>query len=199
MKVLLVEGARGAGALAESELVADGHTVVGCDAADPSAPCRGLDVIDECPLDDGHVDVAVVARATETLVSSERGALCAARRRVPVVITGNPKYALSFGPGTHLAGDDLTATCRTAAVSGAAHAAAVRRELLIDGVLQPADVDDHDPLVSFEVRREPRRLRLTISLPAGEPRRPGIVKAAHEALRRFDQWATVIDVVVDER
>lgn len=199
MKVLLVEGARGAGAVAESELVADGHTVVGCDAADPSAPCRGLDVIGECPLDHGDVDVAVVARVDDAMAPSERGALCAARRRVPVVITGDPKFAVSFGPGTHLAGDDLTGTCRRAAVSGAAHVAAVRRGLLIDGILQPSDVDDDEPRVSFEVQREPRRLKLTIHLPEDDPRRAGIVKAAHEALRKFDQWATVIDVIVQTR
>jgi hypothetical protein len=198
LKVLLVEDAPGMGAAAESELVAAGHTVVGCEAADPSAPCRGLDVIGECPLDGGDVDVAVVARSTEAMTPSERGALCAARRRVPVVLTGNPRHAVSFGPGTHVAGDDLLGSCRTAATSGAAHAAAIRRDLLINGVLVPTDVDDADPDVSFVVRREPRRLRLTVRLAADDPRRSGIIKAAQEALRRFDQWADVIDVIVEE-
>jgi hypothetical protein len=196
MRVLLVEGAPGSGAAAESELVGAGHTVVGCEAADPSAPCRGLDVIGECPLDAGDVDVAVVARVAEPLAPSERGALCAARRRVPVVLTGDPRHVISFGPGTHLAGADLAATCEKAAASGAAHAAAIRRELLIAGVLRPEDVDDANPKVSFEVQRERGRLRLTVRVPDGEPNQAGIVKAAQEALRRFDQWATVIDVVV---
>jgi hypothetical protein len=196
MKVLLVEGAPGAGSRAESELVAAGHLVVGCDTADRSAPCRGLDVIGECPLDAGDVDVAVVARAGEPMEPSERGALCASRRRVPVVITGNPRYAVSFGPGTHLAGADLLTSCQQAATSGSAHAAAIRRELLIHGVLTPDDVDGPQPPVRFEVRREPRRLRLTVTTPADDPRLAGITKAAQEALRRFDRWANVIDVVV---
>lgn len=196
MKVLLVEGAPGVGATAETELIAAGHVVVGCDAADPSAPCRGLDVVGECPLDAGDVDVAVVARAGEPMEPSERGALCASRRRVPVVITGNPRHAVSFGPGTHLAGPDLLTSCQQAATSGAAHAAAIRRELLIHGVLTPDDVDGQDPPVHFDVRREPRRLRLTVTTPADDPRIAGITKAAQEALRRFDRWATVIDVVV---
>ncbi|HSJ90610.1 MAG TPA: hypothetical protein VK917_00995 [Ilumatobacter sp.] len=197
MKVLLVEGAPGAGAGAESELVAAGHTVVGCDAADPRAPCRGLDAVADCPLDVGDVDVAVVARAGDDLTASERGALCASRRRVPVVLSGDPRHAVSFGPGTHLAGTDLLATCQEAAGSGLAHAAAIRRDLLLHGVVTPEDVDGASPPISFVVRREPRRLRLTITMPDDEPRRPGITKAAQEALRRFDQWASVIDVVVE--
>lgn len=199
MKVLLVEGAPGAGASAETELTGAGHTVVGCDAADAWAPCRGLDVVGDCPLDAGDVDVAVVARAGGDMVPSERGALCAARRRVPVVLAGDPRHAVSFGPGTHLAGSDLLGTCRDASTSGLAHAAAVRRELLIHGALTPDDVDGPNPPITFEVDREPRRLRLTVTLPEGEPREAGITKAAQEALRRFDQWSTVIDVVVAHR
>jgi hypothetical protein len=199
MKVLLVEGAPGAGASAQSELVDAGHTVVGCDAADPWAPCRGLDVVGDCPLDAGDIDVAVVARVGGDMEPSERGALCAARRRVPVVLSGNPRHAVSFGPGTHLAGTDLLATCREAAGSGLAHAAAIRRDLLIHGVLTPEDVDGTNPPITFSVRREPRRLRLTVTMPEDEPRRPGITKAAQEALRRFDQWTPVIDVVVEHR
>lgn len=199
MKVLLVEGAPGVGAGAESELVGAGHTVVGCVAADPRAPCRGLDAVGDCPLDAGDVEVAVVARAGDDLAPSERGALCAARRRVPVVLAGDPRLAVSFGPGTHLAGTDLVATVREAAVSGLAHAAAIRRDLLVRGVVTPADVDGADPPISFSVRREPGRLRLTLRMPADEPRRPGITKAAQESLRRFDQWAPVIDVIVELR
>lgn len=196
MKVLLVEGAPGAGATVEQELVDAGYHVVGCDPVDTWAPCRGLDVVGECPLDQGDVDVAVVARVGHDMVPSERGALCAASRRVPVVLAGDPRHAVSFGPGTHVAGLDLLAACGDASTSGLAHAAAIRRELLIHGVLTPDDVDGPDAPIRFEVRREPRRLRLTITLPEDEPRGAGITKSAHEALRRFDQWSKVIDVVV---
>lgn len=199
MRVLLVEGAPGAGASVETALADAGHTVVGCDATDPSAPCRGLDVVGECPLDDGSIDIAVVARVGDDMVPSERGALCASRRRVPVVLAGDPRHALSFGPGTHLTGTDLLATCREAAGSGLAHAAAIRRDLLIRGVVTADDVDGSNPPITFSVRREPRRLRLTVTLPEDDPRQPGITKAAQEALRRFDQWTTVIDVVVEHR
>lgn len=196
MKVLLVEDAPGAGAVAEATLCADGHTVVGCEPADPSAPCRGLDLVPACPLDAGDVDVAVVAHTSDGMTPSERGALCSARRRIPVVVAGRPRHAVSFGPGTFVSGDDLARSCRAAAASGAAHEAAIRRSLLINGALQPEDVEADAPQVSFEVRREPRRLRLTVRLEQSDPRQAGIVKAAHEALRAFDQWASVIDVVV---
>lgn len=197
MKVLLVEDIPGAGAAAAEELSRAGHTVVGCEAADPSAPCRGLEPVGECPLDAGDVDVAVAARVGAELVPSERGALCAARYRVPVVITGAPSRAVSFGPGTHLAGPDLVGSCVTAARSGVAHEAAIRRQLLMTGVVAPADVEGDPPHIGFEVVRQPRRLRLVIRTPEGEPRLPAITKAAAEALRHFDQRSSVIDVVTE--
>jgi len=196
MKVLLVEGAPGVGAAAEEELTAAGHQVVGCEAADPSAPCRGLESGGSCPLDDGDIDVAVVSRATSELQPSERGALCAARNRVPVVLVGNPRQAVSFGPGTHVAGRDLLGTVTTAARSGTAHESAIRRELLMAGVIQTADVDEQR--VTFAVQREPRRLRLVVGTVRDEPRADAIRKAAGEALRRFDRAVSIIDVATDE-
>lgn len=195
MKVLLVEGAPGAGAPAESQLSEAGHTVIGCEPADPSSPCRGLEAVGDCPLDAGDIDVAVVSRAGGDLTPSERGALCAARHRIPVVVDGDPHHAISFGPGTHMAGADLVAACTEAATSGVAHVAAVRRELLMAGVVTPDEVDGPDASISFEVQREPRRLRLVVKAPEGHPRLASITKSAAEALRRFDQVTAVIDVV----
>lgn len=197
MKVLHVEGAPGVGAAAQAELLAAGHLVVGCDAAEPSAPCRGLEAVGDCPLDLGDVDVAVVSRAGEQLTSAERGALCAARHRIPVVVAGDPRFAISFGPGTHTAGGDLVAACTRAASSGIAHEAAIRRELLMAGVVTPADVDPPNAVVSFEVRRDPRRLRLVVRAPEDHPRLASITKSAAEALRRFDQTVSVIDVITE--
>ncbi len=197
MKVLLVEGVPGAGSEAEAQLREAGHVVLGCDAADPSSPCRGLEVMPDCPLDSGDVDVAVVSRVDADLTASERGALCAARHRVPVVVSGDPRHAISFGPGTHVAGADLIATCEQASRSGTAHVAAVRRSLLMSGVVTPDDVDGPAARVVFEVRRDPRRLRLTIRTRPDDARTPSIMKAAAEALRRYDQHSSVIDVVTE--
>jgi len=197
MKVLMVEGAPGVGAAAEAEPREAGHTVVGCEASDASSPCRGLEVIDDCPLDSGDVDVAVVSRSSAEFTVSERGALCAARHRVPVVISGNPRHAVSFGPGTHLAGADLVGTVDAAARSGLAHVAAIRRELLMAGVVEPDELSGEQPMVEFDVRREPRRLRLVVGGAAPEERLSRITKPAAEALRRFDPFTKVIDVVVE--
>lgn len=199
MKILLVEAVAGSSRATRSELVDAGHTVVGCDTDDRWALCRGVDASGECPLDGGDIDVAVVAREGWEVEMSERGALCAARRRVPVLLCGDPEQAVTFGPGTHLAGDDLVASCRDAAVSGRPHVAAIRRDLLINRVLTTDDVDGPDATVAFDVRRHPDRLHLTVLIGSGDARRPGIVKAAQEALRRFDRWSQVIDVSVTER
>jgi hypothetical protein len=197
MKVLLVEGAPGVGAAAEAELLAAGHQVVGCAPDDRSSPCRGLEAIGRCPLDDGDVDVAVVTRVGGEFTPSERGALCAARHRIPVVISGNPRHAVSFGPGTHMAGGDVVDACAKAASSGSAHVAAIRRTLLMAGVVTVDDVDSDPARISFEVRRQPRRLRLAVRFPADEPRIDSITKSAAEALRAFDRHTPVIDVVVE--
>ena len=192
MRVLLVEGEPGAADEAEAALRAAGHQVTGCQAADPSVPCRGLDHMADCPLDANDVDVAVVGRVGGPLTTMERGALCASRRRIPVVVAGDPRQAVSFGPGTHLARTDLIGACERAAVAGDAHVAAVRRSLIIAGV-----VDADPPAVVFRVRREPNRLRLVVATAPDEPRAASITKAAAEALRRFDPYTKVIDVVAE--
>ena len=196
MRVLLVEQESGAATAAETELRAAGHEVIGCEAADSSSPCRGLEPIGECPLDSHVIDVAVVGRRGGPLAPSERGALCAARHRIPVVIAGDGRNAISFGPGTHVAQADLVGACERAAASGDAHVAAIRRELLMSGVLTPADVDGQAATIRFHVRREPNRLRLEVHTPTDDPRTPAIVKAAAEAIRRFDSHTKVIDVAV---
>lgn len=197
MKVLVVEAQPGGADEAKAALVAAGHTVVDCDTPEQHAPCRGLASEGTCPLDEHDVDVAVVHHAGRDLSVGERGALCAARARVPVVVDGDYRRSVSFGPGTFVAGVDLVDACTAASHSGMAHAAAVRRDLLGSGVISPDDVAHARPLVSFVVEREPKRLRLTIRVPDGDPRKANITKAAAEALRRFDTRATVIDVVVE--
>lgn len=196
MKILLVEGQPGVANEIHAELSAAGHRVTGCDAADPSVPCRGLDHLGDCPLDADDIDVAVVGRHGGPLAASERGALCASRRRIPVVVAGDPRSAVSFGPGTHMARGDLLAACERAAGSGDAHEAAVQRALLISGVIRLDDLDGDDPAVAIDVTRESRRLRMVVSVRGDDRRAASIARSATEALRRFDPYAAVIDVVV---
>jgi hypothetical protein len=196
MRVLVVEAEPGLSADTRRQLTEAGHEVVVCDTLEPHAPCRGLAMVGECPLDEGHTDVAVVHRVDETNVSGERGALCAARHRIPVVVAGEQHQPVSFGPGTYTAGRNLVASCEAVAASGAAHGAAIRRALLTSGVITRDDIAGLRPGVAFGVAREPDRLRLTIHLRSGEPRAANIRKAAAEALRRFDPFTRVIDVHV---
>ena len=112
-----------------------------------------------------------------------------------MVVAGNPRNAVSFGPGTHLARNDLVAACERAAASGDAHVAAIRRTLLMSGAVTADDVEEPNPAVSFAVRRERSRLRLEVHVPEDDPRSASITKSATEALRAFDPYTKVIDVV----
>lgn len=138
------------------------------------------------------MDVAVVARVDGELRPAEHGALCATRQRVPLVLVGDGAAAHPYGSFAWPAGDDLLAACETAAASGAAHAAAVRRDLLSLGVVDREELET----IGIEVQRETKRLVLRVHLPEGNPREAAVVKAAAEALRRYDAETPVIDVVV---
>ena len=94
-----------------------------------------------------------------------------------------------------MARDDLVAACERAAGSGEAHEAAIRRTLLIAGVVTPDDVEGPDAAIAFRVRRERHRLRLEVALPNGHERPAAITKSAAEAHRVFDPYTKVIDVV----
>jgi hypothetical protein len=194
MKVLVLESHRGASTTASALLEGAGHTIVRCDGRHGS-PCRGLDDDGDCPLDGDDVSVAVVAHAGGSLAPAEHGALCAARRRVPLVSTGYLGGETPFGGLASASGADLVARCEEAARSGGRHADAVRRDLLGLGVIGADEVGDSGA-VQITVERSPRRLELTLRIPAGDQRQAGVVKAATEALRRFDPHVPVIDVRV---
>jgi hypothetical protein len=200
MKVLVLESEQGLASPVEEGLVERGHTVLRCDSnhGAEGVACRGLEMGGDCPLDTDDVDVAIVSRADTGITSSEHGALCAARQRIPLVVVGKDGVASArpFGsaawPTTAEASlDDIIATCEEAAQSGMAHAAAVRRDLVALSL-----VDRHDESVGIEVERSKRRLVLTVRMAKDHPRHAAIVKAAAEALRRFDGNTAVIDVRV---
>ena len=67
----------------------------------------------------------------------------------------------------------------------------------MSGVVSPDDVDGPNPPVSFDVRRDRRRLRLVVRAPHDDARLASITKSAAEALRRFDTHVNVIDVVAN--
>ena len=195
MRVLVLESHPGVARDAEVALVQSGHSIVRCDTADRRYPCRGLAAGGECPLDE-HVDVAVLAQELGT-DHLEHGALCAARARVPIVELGTPPPTQQqpLPMWTHSSVDDLVPACEQAAHDGRAHAEAVVGRLLETGVLWPEEIARG--VVDIAVERDGNRLLMTIQLSGwARSRRGEIVRAATEALRRFDTRPTVIDIAV---
>ena len=202
MDVLLIESHPGLGRQAAHDLEQAGHRVHRC--TDPGerlgepttsgSPCQGLSDGGVCPLDVAELGAAVLVRLGPELRTGEHGVICAARNRIPIVVSGDPPTTdlpvVDMSPT-----DGLPAAVERAAESGTAHASAVVRQLLSLGVLGRDDVDADDPAVVVQVERAPRRLRMTIWLRDGDPRRAEITRAAGQALRAHDRGVPVIDVV----
>lgn len=203
MDVLLIESHPGLGRQAEHELEQAGHRVHRCtdpgerlgEPAPSGSPCQGLSEGGVCPLDVAELGAAVLVRLGPELRTGEHGAICAARNRIPIVVSGDPPITdLPLVDVSTV--DDLPAAIVRAAETGTAHASAVVRQLLSLGVVGRDDIDADDPAVVVQVERNPRRLRMTIWLRDGDPRRAEITRAAGQALRAHDRNAPVIDVVV---
>jgi hypothetical protein len=195
MRVLMLESHPGVGRDAEHALTDAGHSIVRCDTADRCYPCVGLAPGGACPLDQ-HVDVAVLAQELGS-AHLEHGALCAARARVPIVEVGtmDPVRQQPIATWTHSTNGHLLDECERAARDGRAHAEAVVGRLLDTGVLWPIEVERG--IVAITVERQENRLLMTIELSgSARPRRSQIVRAATEALRRFDSKPGVIDIAV---
>jgi hypothetical protein len=195
MKILLLESSQGVGFRAAQELEGAGHTVLRCDSRTAGVMCRGLEPGGTCPLDQ-EVSVAVVAHSGSELSLHEHGALCAARQRIPIVMTSEVVEPGALSSLATAAGGDLLVAVDQAANSGAAHAAAVRRDLLELGILSRNDLEGEAPSVTIDIRREPDRLLMTLWLHDDDEREAQLVKASTEALRRFDPHIRTIDVRV---
>jgi len=84
MRILLVADDTDDSVAVQSALSAQGHVVASCND-EFGGPCRGLDHLQDCPLE-SPVDLAVIARSGNTHRSiAEMGAVCAARHRVGVI------------------------------------------------------------------------------------------------------------------
>ena len=84
MKILLVADHPDDARTVEASLLGDGHSVTTCNDRS-GGPCRGVEHLDDCPLE-SSVDLAVVARSPHGRRGiEEMGSVCAARHRVGVV------------------------------------------------------------------------------------------------------------------
>jgi len=177
MKLLVLESEQGLAHNVTTALTGAGHQVATCTDADDDRPCRSVDEPFGCPLDH-PIDLAVVVRplgAGDSL--REMGAVCAERRRVPVV---------RVEPTTV----DLEPTLRAAAAAGkdraeAACAAAVR------AALAPDDA-------RVEVGREHDRtwVRVELCEQGAGAAVWAVADRAREAVRRYDPFVKAIDISV---
>ena len=181
MKFLLVESQPGNARIMKDRLRTAGHEVVMCSDDAWDGPCRSVADAGACPLHE-HVDLAVVAKpeqGADTLL--EMGAVCAERRRIPVVRL-DPQSAV----------DPVQFLTRAAAGGKdrmeAAYAAVVRHDL--DGLHLHATVD---------ATREPGRVQIVVGLSdaADAATRSRAADRARAAVRVFDPFVRSIDVSVE--
>jgi CheY-like chemotaxis protein len=181
MKVLLVESQPGNARTMKEQLRTAGHEVVMCSDDAWDGPCRSVADASACPLHE-HVDLAVVAKPEEgpdTLL--EMGAVCAERRRIPVV---------RLDPQT--CADPVQFLTRAAAGGKdrmeAAYAAVVR-----------ADLGDLHLHATVEATREPDRVQIVVGFAeaADAATRSRAADRARAAVRTFDPFVRSIDVSVE--
>jgi hypothetical protein len=200
MRVLIVEEESGAGAAAERRLIAAGHTTVSCSDPGMALPCRGLDSLESCPLDEAAVDIAVLA-----LESDERdanhvppGFVCASRRSVPLVVLGSPdrpEYRSGAAGQANHADDIVAAVEHTATLPLPAHSDAARAA--VRDTLDRHDLRDVD--ASARVERNGGRLHIRVVTSTGIPDAVGqtVAVRALSAVRAVDPTATAVGITIE--
>jgi hypothetical protein len=196
MRVLLVDGDHREGDIVASQLDERGHDVVRCFGPDDDHLCRGVALRQECPVDSGSVDVALLVRSESgPPLLREMGAVCALRHRIPVVEAHAHGDAPFTGWVTPTGAGVVEAVEEVAADDLLGHAAAV--EIVLGDV--PAVVR-MGSLPGVTVRRETGRLLLTLTVPStmDDLDRNSVVTWAVRALREYDPYEPVCDVVLVE-
>jgi hypothetical protein len=179
MKILLVANHPDDAMAVEQALTSVGHTIATCHD-DHGGPCRGVDHLEECPLE-SSVDLAVIARSPETPRGlDEIGAVCAARHRVGVVEL-DPRNAADSSL-YDLADAAEARLCRE-------YEASVATTLRETSPLTPLGVT---------VRRHDRdvRVRLELDVRVTPLEMTALADRARAGVRRYDRFARTIDVSV---
>ncbi len=200
MHVLVMESTPGAAQVAISDLEQAGHHVHRChEAGDRPFPCTGL-ASGSCPLETAPIDVVVTVRDHPRVQPSpiEDGVVCALRRRVPVVVSGqalmNPFEAL----GAVASDDDVVAACESVArgpQAGHTNCAQLALAELLE--LHGFGADQGD----VSVCRADGRLEVRVVVDPAVPqpiRRMAAVRITG-GLRTYDPYAAGIDISCEER
>jgi hypothetical protein len=202
MQVLMPETSSTGARMAADALREAGHVIHVCH--EPKAGgflCTAMHD-NPCPLEAFPIDVAVDVRPFSMPMPTlaEDGVRCAARRHIPLVVTG-AVAANPFAPWTTVESStaDIVDTVETAAASPLPDLSARATEVL-RGSLERVGVDALDTRV--EVRRRAGRLAVrVIARGAGSDReldralaRAGI--RVHQEIREMDKWARGTDVAI---
>lgn len=192
MHVLMAESSSNAGRQVASALREAGHAVSTCRSpSDGGVECEALRDGGTCPLENLPIDLFVLVRSEEGGgVCSERGALCAAGRRIPLVVAGdvgdNPyrQWTAVERLGTHV----VAVAERVVERPLPRHSQAAREAV-------EAAVDS-SASCSAEVYRVAGGLNAVVSaVPAPPPEtRAAAVTRVHQSLRALDPWARYVDV-----
>lgn len=187
MRVLLVESTPGNATAVKRWLAEAGHETTTCFESPVTFGCKGVERHEDCPLERA-TDLAVLVRDLDGGNHSltEMGAVCAMRHRVPVVEVVEPGQ------------NDLDSTL-LAALAEAESAAASRGyvDAVRASLAEATTLADPDR-IGITVTRSTDRVQATVDLPGDvvEHQVPMVVDCVSRALRRYDQYAKVIDVGV---
>ncbi len=200
MHVLVMESSPGAARVAISDLEHAGHHVHRChEVGDRPFPCVGL-ASGACPLETAPIDVVVTVRDHPRVQPSpiEDGVVCALRRRVPVVVSGqslmNPFEPLGAVAPT----EDVVAACETVArgpQAGHSNCAQAALDELL--VLHGFDAGQGDVSVCRTDGRLEVRVRVDPAIP--QPIRRMAAVRITGGLRAYDPYANGIDISCEER
>ena len=181
MKLLLVANHPDDARAVTESLTREGHSVTTCHDQN-GGPCRGVNDIDACPLEQS-VDLAVIARSARVPRGiGEMGSVCAARHRVGVV---EIDPAAPSDRSIYELGDDAERHIRDEYVA------------VITEHLEPILADTAFQ-VSLTRRDRDVHVFVTLTDSVTATKKSAIADRAHAAARRYDRFASVIDVSVDQ-
>lgn len=194
MRILLVDGDRGQGAMLAGQLGERGHDVVRCFPSEGHPMCIGAIDPAECPVESLGCDVALLVRQPSPDPSwREMGAVCAIRRHIPLVEAypdaASPFTTWSTPTGTAIvdALEDFDSGVRPRLV-----AAVEERLATLPAVIRLGR------LPTVAIRRQGTSLTMSLTLPPDATRvdEDSIVAWAVRALRDLDPHALTADISV---
>jgi hypothetical protein len=198
MHVLIPDRASPGAASAARGLEEAGHVVHSCETRSNGhcVAIRG----GRCPLEVAPIDLVVLVRASAAaeVLPEEMGALCGARRRVPVIVAGAGD-ASPYGSIATIEDetDDVVALVETVgALPLPDHTVAANRALHAAMAKRGATDGRATARVYRDRGRLAARLHFDRASAAGEDAKAAAVRV-HAALRELDPWAAGVDVSVE--